>query len=690
MSNNKAIQILRGANNLNPSTQGNNVSNTTLLDGQPFYSKCNGKLYVGNGDDNISDLKGTEIGLDFTTYKDDGSISPRDGTTIKTNKNLESNKNIIANRFRGDIGDSYITWGDKPGLNDAVLGVTDTALNSILSADRFAYMINDSNIDGGAIQIERAAYEYDSKANTFTISDIKSASDVTNDDKKRLFSLSEWPGTNIGVRLGDGTNQPNEKCLIITLKFTELIELYAVIKRFHINLTSQGSQNCWCRVECKRYNAETEKEDPWENIIENSILYIDDQKGGILKLDLPGVHITGWPGYSSINICPLRQDGTRGDIILIDKAASKSGRVGQLRFIFGCTSQAGGFNEDDGKGLAIRKIQAFGPHSYNTPSGLANNNHIYKVDLNQNVTFPKNLNAHEINCNTLKASTGILTNQIDSSSDDNTIDIGSNDDIINIGKKITVNNVEYPHQITIGQEETKIANPLYCVSGACIGQNSGNLTDNQKLKVKGDSYFEGNIEINNGSIKSVAGKYVEDTSATGNEVNFTRCGLDMNNSDIVGCNAFYFKDLCNTPMKGLQFIGDDTMGTVDSDGNSKVPTKIHSIWVDGAGNFKFYPNRVPGPKVQTGTDPDKDNDSANIVFKVTPDGTAITNTLKASSGACIGQGVDDLETGQSLKVKGNSQFDGNVVIKSSSLSVTANITLTKDSNNTILTIFAQN
>ena len=99
MANNKAIQILRGANKntLDPSVQNNAVSDTLLLDGQPFYSKYNKKLYIGDSNSttnkSIKDLKGTEIGLDFTTYDGSGNIDPINGTTIKTSKSLTINKN---------------------------------------------------------------------------------------------------------------------------------------------------------------------------------------------------------------------------------------------------------------------------------------------------------------------------------------------------------------------------------------------------------------------------------------------------------------------------------------------------------------------------------------------------------------------------------------------------------------------
>ena len=78
MANNKCIQILRGKDTYNPS-----ASNEILLDGQPFYSKQNKKLYIGDGSSTISQLSGTEIGLPIKSGKD--SIIEIDSVKVKAN-----------------------------------------------------------------------------------------------------------------------------------------------------------------------------------------------------------------------------------------------------------------------------------------------------------------------------------------------------------------------------------------------------------------------------------------------------------------------------------------------------------------------------------------------------------------------------------------------------------------------------
>lgn len=50
--NNKSIQILRGSSKYDPST-----GQETLKDGQPFYSKKTGYLYIGDLDSNGNEKK---------------------------------------------------------------------------------------------------------------------------------------------------------------------------------------------------------------------------------------------------------------------------------------------------------------------------------------------------------------------------------------------------------------------------------------------------------------------------------------------------------------------------------------------------------------------------------------------------------------------------------------------------------
>ena len=70
MANNKSIQILRGGPNYDPST-----SDQVLLDGQPFYSKKDGKLRIGKQDKKIRELDDVAA---LNLNRENGSVSQKD------------------------------------------------------------------------------------------------------------------------------------------------------------------------------------------------------------------------------------------------------------------------------------------------------------------------------------------------------------------------------------------------------------------------------------------------------------------------------------------------------------------------------------------------------------------------------------------------------------------------------------
>ncbi len=93
-----AIQILRGLENLDPST-----SDVVLKDGQLFYSKYNKQLIIGDGSSPLKDLKGVNklnlmiepgnVAQTISTFPDDGDTITRedDGTITSTGANLNDN-----------------------------------------------------------------------------------------------------------------------------------------------------------------------------------------------------------------------------------------------------------------------------------------------------------------------------------------------------------------------------------------------------------------------------------------------------------------------------------------------------------------------------------------------------------------------------------------------------------------------
>lgn len=70
---NNAIQILRSSENFDPKSK--QAENVVLADGQPFYSKGNKKLYIGDGASNLTSLEGTQIGLPITWDSESNSVT---------------------------------------------------------------------------------------------------------------------------------------------------------------------------------------------------------------------------------------------------------------------------------------------------------------------------------------------------------------------------------------------------------------------------------------------------------------------------------------------------------------------------------------------------------------------------------------------------------------------------------------
>lgn len=105
-----------------------------------------------------------------------------------------------------------------------------------------------------------------------------------------------------------------------------------------------------------------------------------------------------------------------------------------------------------------------------------------------------------------------------------------------------------------------------------------------------------------GLVKMRSGKYVETFSTT--TYDLTNCGLDMQNSDIVGCNSIYFKDSSDGDMEGIQFYN--------------TATTVSSLWCTAGGTLSYTPKRAMG---QSGT----------VKFSVTSGGEVSASSYVATS-----------------------------------------------------------
>lgn len=92
---------------------------------------------------------------------------------------------------------------------------------------------------------------------------------------------------------------------------------------------------------------------------------------------------------------------------------------------------------------------------------------------------------------------------------------------------------------------------------------------NDRLKLDGSTTMTGKLVVRSGS-------YCESTSYTA--ADFTKGGLDMNNSDITNANSIYFKDSCDNAYEGIHFF--------------KESGKVHTLWCSQAGTLTYTPDRA--------------------------------------------------------------------------------------------------
>lgn len=153
------------------------------------------------------------------------------------------------------------------------------------------------------------------------------------------------------------SSKPANDMLRVTINTTvDGISCYTVLNKFCINISSQGSEGCYCTIQVAKQESPT-----------------------VFLNKVTNVGLSGWSGYNIINI----------DDIITSYGDSRPDLYGRIRFIFGNTG-----NTTNYPGMTINKIYAFGGVGWNTPSNMAKNGHLYNYDYNQNATFPAKVTAN--------------------------------------------------------------------------------------------------------------------------------------------------------------------------------------------------------------------------------------------------------------------------------------------------------
>ena len=205
----------------------------------------------------------------------------------------------------------------------------DTALIDELGANRLAFTNGDNII---------VEYSRDGGATwvDYGISKERKTQLVTTGDDVR-----------IGARGSAGTATAKDK-LRITINGAQT---YCQAKKLAILLSTAGAEGCTCTIEKSSYGAKT------------------------TFTTVKTVSVSGWSGWNIIQL-----SNTFGNSTYADAYA--------YRLTFGCTSVNNSYIP-----LQVYKIRMYSSNSWNTPSVMASNGHLYSYDVNQNATFPNKVTA---------------------------------------------------------------------------------------------------------------------------------------------------------------------------------------------------------------------------------------------------------------------------------------------------------
>lgn len=243
------------------------------------------------------------------------------------------------------VYEANLQWGGKNFVGD--FAPIDAALISTLGANRFAFM------GANTIDIE---YSRDAGKTWLDYG-------ATDAEKVALLSRDSVVSMQIGKSTRTEDNKSTPDCMLrVTVKCrlseaNGITKLYTVLRKICILASTNGNLGCYCTIQVSKNGSL----DTWENVVEN-------------------VSIDGWSGFNIINIPST----------LVGAYIDNTGSNNYIRFIFGITD-VGTYNNGVTNGLSILNIYAYGGVGWNTPSNMARNGHVYRVDSNQLAIFPNSI-----------------------------------------------------------------------------------------------------------------------------------------------------------------------------------------------------------------------------------------------------------------------------------------------------------
>lgn len=261
-------------------------------------------------------------------------------TTYSNKAYVDANGNLYSNDSKvwtdNYAKEAYLTWGGKDFAG--AWSPIDAAMIPDLGANRLQFLPT------SAVTLE---YSRDSGA-TWTAVDNETV-------KRHLFATSD--NFIIGNDSGTKKDKSAYQCRVT---ITTTGQVYSALNKFVINVSTNGSSGCYCKIEARTKANQDSNTNTWVVFKERA-------------------ELSGWSGWNVINTNSLTTHGNRTD------------QFSQIRFTFGVTAHS---SSVEYAGLAVRTIMAFGGMGWTTPSTMASTGHIYRYDSSQNVTFPGTVSAN--------------------------------------------------------------------------------------------------------------------------------------------------------------------------------------------------------------------------------------------------------------------------------------------------------
>ena len=374
-------------------------------------------------------------------------------SNIQTQLNSLSSKitantnNINANKYEANLN-----WGGR-NISGSISPI-DAALSSVHSANIFAFakpagISVEYSTNGGSTWIDYA---------------------LSDDEKIKLVS-----GIGASINIGKRTSGKATTSDKARITFTSSnMGVYAVLRKLLINISTNGASGSTVTIEGSKIGSET--------------------TFTTLQSNIP---ISGWSGWNSIDMEKLVFGGS----------ASQTSQYRSIRLTFSIT----GINSNYSSILTIADIAAYGDSKWTTNSNLAENNHIYSYDSDQNVTFPGSVTASSfIPTSDSKYNIGTTTNRFLNVYSDNlnasssinlagTVFSNVTGSVLGTSKtltKIATNQLYVEKGIVFGGSAAQARLVTRGICGVSTPESNGGCTkENLYINYDGDSTYRENRQI---------------------------------------------------------------------------------------------------------------------------------------------------------------------------------------------------